>query len=57
MENPPNGTDEPSKDGENLPKGGERDNRKIVKKVIGWLTLQALSAYLRHLIGKFFLDV
>ncbi|WP_237314697.1 hypothetical protein [Streptomyces sp. AMCC400023] len=57
MENPPKGADEPSKDGENPPKGGERDNRKIVKKVIGWLTLQALGAWLRHLIVKLFLDV
>ncbi|WP_289782152.1 hypothetical protein [Streptomyces phaeoluteigriseus] len=37
---------------ENPPEGGERNNRKTVKKVFGWLTLQALGAWLRHLIDK-----
>ncbi len=39
---------------ENPPEGGERKDRKIVKKVIGWLTLQALGVWLRHLIEKLF---
>ncbi|MFE0420888.1 hypothetical protein [Streptomyces sp. NPDC058953] len=30
------------------PKGGERTNRKFVKKVAVWLTLQALGAWLRR---------
>ncbi|WP_416754469.1 hypothetical protein ACMAVT_12275 [Streptomyces sp. FW42] len=34
---------------ENPPEGGERKYRKIVKKVLGWLTLQALGVMLRHL--------
>ncbi|CAM5544540.1 hypothetical protein [Streptomyces badius] len=37
---------------ENPPTGGERKNRKIVKKAFGWLMLQALGAWLRHLIEK-----
>ncbi|MGW6792409.1 hypothetical protein [Streptomyces chartreusis] len=37
---------------ENPPEGGERKDRKIVKKVIGWLTLQALAAWVRHLIDS-----
>ncbi|MFI0821481.1 hypothetical protein ACH4TX_33875 [Streptomyces sp. NPDC021098] len=37
---------------ENPPDGGERKDPEIVKKVIGWLTLQALSAWLRHLIDS-----
>ncbi|MFE2889652.1 hypothetical protein [Streptomyces sp. NPDC059272] len=28
--------------------GGEQKDRKIVRKVIGWLALQALGALLRH---------
>ncbi|GGT79232.1 hypothetical protein ABT368_10940 [Streptomyces althioticus] len=39
---------------ENPPKGGERNHRKIVKKILGWLTLQALGALLRHLFEKLF---
>lgn len=34
--------------------GGERDNRKVVKKILGWLALQALSAWLRHQIENLF---
>ncbi|WP_327696290.1 hypothetical protein [Streptomyces sp. NBC_00459] len=34
---------------ENPPEGGERKNRKNVKKAIGWLALQALSVWLRRL--------
>ncbi|MEU3598951.1 hypothetical protein ABZ714_09515 [Streptomyces sp. NPDC006798] len=30
------------------PKGGERTNRKIVKKAAVWLALQALGAWLRR---------
>ncbi|WP_267889911.1 hypothetical protein [Streptomyces sp. NRRL WC-3618] len=37
---------------ENPPEGGKQNKRKIVKKVIGWLTLQALGAWLRHLINS-----
>ncbi|MFD7461115.1 MULTISPECIES: hypothetical protein [unclassified Streptomyces] len=37
---------------ENPPEGGERNNRKVVKKAVGWLALQALGALLRHLIDK-----
>ncbi|MEU1408534.1 hypothetical protein ABZ471_40670 [Streptomyces sp. NPDC005728] len=37
---------------ENPPEGGERNNRKIVKKVSVWLMLQALGAWLRHLIDS-----
>ncbi|MFH9590718.1 hypothetical protein ACH4LS_36965 [Streptomyces luteogriseus] len=34
---------------ESPPDGGERDNRKkTVKKVLGWLALQALGAWLRR---------
>ncbi|WP_330346696.1 hypothetical protein OG858_47160 (plasmid) [Streptomyces europaeiscabiei] len=32
------------------PEGGERNDRKIVKKAIGWVALQALGAWLRSLI-------
>ncbi|MER6561356.1 hypothetical protein ABT300_27215 [Streptomyces sp. NPDC001027] len=39
---------------ENPPQGGEQKDRKIAQKVIGWLTLQGLSALLRHLIDKAF---
>ncbi|MER6560190.1 hypothetical protein ABT300_21145 [Streptomyces sp. NPDC001027] len=39
---------------ENPPNGGERDNRKTVKKVLGWLALQALGAWLRHQIENLF---
>ncbi|MFC4326896.1 hypothetical protein ACFPC0_03405 [Streptomyces andamanensis] len=39
---------------ENPPEGGERNNRKIVKKAFAWLTLQALSVWVRHLIDKLF---
>ncbi|MGW4623460.1 hypothetical protein [Streptomyces sp. NPDC004592] len=36
------------------PTGGERDSRKKTwKKVIGWLALQALGAWLRHQIDNF----
>lgn len=38
---------------ENPPKGGERNNRKIVKKVSIWLMLQALGAWLRRLIDTY----
>ncbi|MEU9646492.1 hypothetical protein [Streptomyces sp. NPDC048188] len=38
---------------ENPPEGGERNNRKTVKKACGWLTLQALGALVRYLIDKF----
>jgi hypothetical protein len=37
---------------ENPPKSGERNYRKIVKKVSIWLTLQALAAWLRNLISS-----
>ncbi|MFD6618884.1 hypothetical protein ACFWFB_26910 [Streptomyces albidoflavus] len=30
------------------PSGGKRDDRKLFKKVVGWLTLQALGAWVRH---------
>jgi len=33
---------------ETPPKGGERDNRKAVKKILAWLALQGLGAWLRH---------
>lgn len=34
---------------ESPPNGGERDSRKkTVKKVIGWLALQAFGAWLRR---------
>ncbi|MFJ6728391.1 MULTISPECIES: hypothetical protein [unclassified Streptomyces] len=39
---------------ENPPEGGERKDRKTVRKVLGWLTLQGLGALLRHLIDKAF---
>lgn len=39
---------------DNPPEGGKRDNRKIVKKVLGWLTLQALGVWVRHLIDSHF---
>ncbi|MGV9892085.1 hypothetical protein [Streptomyces sp. NPDC003395] len=39
---------------ENPPEGGERNSRKIVKKVIGWLALQALSVWVRHQIENLF---
>lgn len=35
------------------PPGGERRNRKVAKRVAGWLTLQALSAWLRRLLEDF----
>lgn len=35
---------------ENPPEGGERNDRKRVKKAIGWLALQALAVWVRHLI-------
>ncbi|WP_331723982.1 hypothetical protein [Streptomyces sp. NBC_00005] len=35
---------------ENPPEGGEQNDRKLVKKAIGWLALQALGVWLRHLI-------
>ncbi|MFD7131104.1 hypothetical protein [Streptomyces sp. NPDC059894] len=37
---------------DNPPEGGERNNRKIVKKVSIWLALKALGAWLRHLINS-----
>jgi hypothetical protein len=38
---------------ENPPQGGEQnDRKKTAKKVFGWLALQALGAWLRHLIDK-----
>lgn len=40
----------PSKDSE----GGERDSRKAIKKILGWLALQALGAWLRHQLDNLF---
>ncbi|WP_333739243.1 hypothetical protein [Streptomyces sp. IBSBF 2806] len=37
---------------ENPPEGGERKNRKVVRKAVGWLALQALAVWLRHLIDQ-----
>ncbi|MFG3552602.1 hypothetical protein [Streptomyces sp. NPDC047725] len=37
---------------ESPPEGGERKTGKIVKKALGWLTLQALGAGLRYLIDN-----
>lgn len=34
----------------NPPEGGERNDRKIFKKILGWLTFQALGVWLRSLI-------
>ncbi|WP_267890403.1 hypothetical protein [Streptomyces sp. ERV7] len=33
----------------NPPEGGEKRYRKAVMKVLGWLTLQGLSALIRYL--------
>jgi len=39
---------------EEPPEGGKRDNWKTVKKVLGWLALQALGVWLRHQLENLF---